>query len=64
MQPNANLDRLSDDELLRSLDALVSHSRRVEAGLVAHIGEVERRRLYAREASPSMFAYCRARLHL
>ena len=32
--------------------------------LVAHIGEVERRRLYARDASPSMFAYCRERLHL
>jgi hypothetical protein len=64
MQPNANLDCLSDDELLRSLDALVSHSRRIEVDLVAHIGEVERRRLYAREACPSMFAYCRERLHL
>ena len=64
MQPHATLDRLSDDELLRRLDELVSHSRRVEADLVAHIGEVERRRLYAREASPSMFAYCRERLHL
>jgi hypothetical protein len=64
MQAHATLDRLSDDELLRRLDELVSHSRRVEADLVAHIGEVERRRLYAREASPSMFAYCRERLHL
>ena len=64
MQDPITLDRLSDDELLRRLDVLVSHSRRVEADLVAHIGEVERRRLYAREASPSMFAYCRERLHL
>ena len=40
------------------------HSRRVEADLVAHIGEVDERRLYAREASPSMFAYCTERLHL
>ena len=30
-----------DDELLRRLDELVSHSRRVEADLVAHIGEVD-----------------------
>ena len=64
MESPITLDRLSDDELLRRLDELVSHSRRVEADLVAHIGEVERRRLYAREASPSMFAYCRERLHL
>ena len=64
MQSPITLDRLSDDELLRRLDELVAHSRRVEADLVAHIGEVERRRLYAREASPSMFAYCRERLHL
>jgi hypothetical protein len=52
-----SLDYVSDDELLRRLSELVSHSRRVEADLVAHIGEVEERRLYAREASPSMFAY-------
>ena len=64
MKASMTLDRLSDDELLRRLDELVSHSRRVEVDLVAHIGEVERRRLYAREASPSMFAYCRERLHL
>jgi len=58
------LHAIPDDELLRRLGELVSHSRRVEADLVAHIGEVEERRLYAREASPSMFAYCTERLHL
>ncbi len=31
---------------------------------MAHIGEVDERRLYAREASPSMFAYCTGVLHL
>jgi hypothetical protein len=31
---------------------------------VAHIGEVDARRLYAREATTSMFAYCLERLHL
>ena len=59
-----SLDSVSDDELLRRLGELVSHSRRVEAALVSHIGEVEERRLYAREASPSMFAYCTEVLHL
>lgn len=55
---------LSDDEVLRRLCALLKASRRVEAVLVAHIGEVDARKLYAREASPSMFSYCIDRLHL
>jgi 5-methylcytosine-specific restriction endonuclease McrA len=64
MQSETALRAISDEELLRRLGELVSHSRRVEADLVAHIGEVDERRLYAREASPSMFAYCTERLHL
>jgi hypothetical protein len=58
------LHSVPDDELLRRLGELVSQSRRVEADLVAHIGEVDERRLYARQAFPSMFAYCTERLHL
>jgi hypothetical protein len=58
------LESLSDDELLRGLAHLLGQSRRVEADLVAHIAEVETRRLYAREASPSMFVYCTNVLHL
>jgi len=64
MQSEGTLHSVPDDELLRRLGELVSHSRRVEVDLVSHIGEVERRRLYAREASPSMFAYCTEVLHL
>jgi hypothetical protein len=60
----STLHTVPDAELLRRLGELVSDSRRVEADLVAHIGEVDERRLYAREASPSMFAYCTERLHL
>ena len=58
------LAAISDDELLRRLVDLVRQSRRAESDLVAHIAEVERRRLYAREASPSMFVYCTQVLHL
>ncbi len=43
---------------------LVKQSRGVEAEVVAHIGEVELRRLYAREACSSMFEYCRRILGL
>lgn len=61
---NANeLKSVSDDELLRRLAELVRRSRRVEAVLVAHIAEVDARRLYVRDA-PSMFAYCTNVLHL
>ncbi len=58
------LESLSDDELLRGLTDLLRQSRRVEADLVAHIAEMETRRLYARESSPSMFVYCTSVLHL
>jgi hypothetical protein len=58
------LQSVSDDELLRRLAELLRRSRRVESDLVAHIAEVDERRLYAREASPSMFAYCTEVLHL
>jgi len=58
------LQAVPDDELLRRLGELVSQSRRVEADLVAHIGEVDERRLFARQAFPSMFAYCTESLHL
>jgi hypothetical protein len=64
MERRANLKSLSDDELLRRLSALTRDSRRVEADLIAHIAEVDERRLYAREAAPSMFAYCTEVLHL
>jgi 5-methylcytosine-specific restriction endonuclease McrA len=55
---------IPDDDLLRRLSDAVRQSRRVEAELVALIAEVEARRLYAREATPSMFAYCTEVLHL
>lgn len=55
---------IPDAELLRRLRDILRDSRRTESGLVAHVGEVDRRRLYAREASPSMFVYCTRVLHL
>ena len=56
-QPRA-LTTIPDDELLHRLAELLGDSRCTEADLVAHIGEVDRRRLYACSASPSMFSYC------
>lgn len=59
-----SLQSLSDDQLLAQLGAILRDSRRVEADLVAHIAAVDERRLYLREACPSMFSYCVERLHL
>jgi len=58
------LQSLSDDELLHRLAVILSQSRRVEADLVAHIGEVDERRLFAGQACSSMFVYCTEVLHL
>src|SRR5215468_6032801 len=58
------LRSMPDDDLLSRLAKILAKSRRHEADLVAHIGEVDARRLYAREASPSMFTYCTDVLHL
>jgi hypothetical protein len=61
-QPQS-FSNVSDDELLRGLSEILQRSRRVEAELVAHIREVDQRRLYARYAS-SMFSFATERLHL
>jgi hypothetical protein len=50
--------RMDDDELLAALAALARDKHRNDAVMLAHIGEVERRRLFAREGRPSMFEYC------
>lgn len=59
----AELKTVSDADLLRRLTDLAHESRRIEAVLIAHIAEVDARRLYIREA-PSMFVYCIQVLHL
>src|SRR5258706_174093 len=64
MEEKRSLQSIPDDELLRRLTELMGQSRRCEADIVAHIAEVDERRLYAREAFPSMFAYCMDVLHL
>jgi len=54
---------LSDDELLHQVVTIVGRSRSAEASLLAHLAEVDARRLFAREAFDSMFAYCVRTLH-
>lgn len=63
MKHTLPLKSISDNELLRRLSELLQKSRRVESELIAHISEVDQRRLYARYAS-SMFSFATERLHL
>ncbi len=63
MKNELELKSISDDELLRRLSELLQDSRRVEAELIAHIAEVDSRRLYALRAS-SLFTYCTEILHM
>jgi len=53
-----SLEHLADDSLLDALHSLVEHDRVATADLLAHVGEVARRRLYAHMGYPSMQAYC------
>ena len=59
-----SLSHLSDDSLLRGLIALVAQERVTTAEMLAHIAEVDERRLYAPAGYPSMFLYCVQELRL
>jgi hypothetical protein len=56
------LEHLSDAQLLESLGGVLRAQRGALAEIVAHLGEVEDRRLHLEAAYSSMFAYCVARL--
>jgi len=53
-----SLSHLSDVALLRDLAALVATHRATTAALLAHLAEVDRRRLYAKQNCDSLFDYC------
>ena len=56
------LEHLSDAQLLESLGGVLRAQRAALADIIAHLAEVEERRLHLRAAYSSMFAYCVARL--
>jgi hypothetical protein len=57
------LASVSDDQLLSHLHTLVRRGNAFEAELLTHLGELDSRRLYAREGCSSMFNYCVEVLH-
>ncbi len=57
-------DHVSNDTLLADLATLVATDRQTTAALLAHLGEVDERKLYLPAACASMHAYCVRVLHL
>ena len=58
-----NLSHLSDAVLLRDLQTMVATDRSTTAALVAHLAEVDVRKLYLPAGYPSLFTWCVAELH-
>jgi len=52
------LSHLSDPALVRDLTALVARDRATTAALLAHLAEVDERKLYLPDAQPSMYSWC------
>ena len=60
----SSLSHLSNRNLLHDLAAHVAKKRITTAMLLAHIAEVDARRLYLPAGYPSMHAYCAHETHL
>lgn len=58
------VEHLTDQELLTRTIQLARGEARVTALLVAHLAEIDARRLYLSAGFPSLFAYCVRELHL
>ena len=59
-----SLSHLSDESLLRGLIALAAQDRATTAEMLAHIAEVDQRKLFLAAGHTSMHAYCVAELRL
>ncbi len=56
------LASLSNEQLLAQLPLLCSKERRATAEVIVYLAEVERRKLYLREACASLYSFCVERL--
>lgn len=60
----SSMVHLSNDELLARVKHLTEREREVTASLIAHLAELDDRRLYLAEGYSSLFTYCTQFLHL
>jgi 5-methylcytosine-specific restriction endonuclease McrA len=58
------LQHLADAQLEDGLRELVARGRQTDARVLAHLAEVETRRLHLKSGAESLFAYCQKRLNL
>jgi hypothetical protein len=58
------IDHLSNHELLLRVKSLAQGEREATSVLIAHLAELEVRRLYLAEGCSSLFTYCTQVLHL
>jgi HNH endonuclease len=58
MSDRYRLVALGDDQLLAALSGLVRREQDLLSDLLAHLAELDRRRLYLELGFPSLFAYC------
>ena len=57
-----SLSHLADGELVRELDVIVAQDCATTATMLAHMAEVDARKLYRPGGYPSMYEYCLARI--
>ncbi|MGQ0548915.1 MAG: HNH endonuclease [Armatimonadota bacterium] len=60
----SSVAQLSNDELLARVRNLAESERNATASLIAHLAELDERRLYLAEGCSSLFTYCTQILHL
>jgi hypothetical protein len=60
MNPNtfSQIAQLSDPELIAQIEQLAQREREATAILIAHLAQMEARRLYLQEGCSSLFTYC------
>ena len=58
------LSTLSDARLQIGLNELLAAGYRIESRIIAHLAEVEQRKLHLKEGCPSLFDFCTRRLRL
>jgi len=64
MKTTDSLANLSERQLLHRFGDLVRQDHRHTAQLLAAIAEIDKRKLWAKHACPSMFAFCVERFHM
>jgi hypothetical protein len=60
----SSVAKLSNEELLTRMKHLAAREREATVSLIAHLAELDQRRLYLAEGYSSLFSYCTEVLHL